>query len=84
MNIATALDQGALLEVLDALRNADAGDRITQAPPWPSAASRLSNQWYYNPAYFAIMQDCANALIGVWSENSLYRAVVVAVYGQPN
>ena len=26
-----ALDQSALLEVLDALRNADAGDRITQA-----------------------------------------------------
>jgi putative transposase len=26
-----ALDQSALLEVLDALRNADAADRITQA-----------------------------------------------------
>ncbi len=29
------------------------------------------------------MRDCANARIGVWSENSLDRTVVVAVYGQP-
>jgi len=43
----------------------------------------LINQWYYNPAYMAIMQDCANTAIGVWSENSLDRTVVVAVYGQP-
>ena len=43
----------------------------------------LINQWYYNPAYMAIMQDCANSVIGVWSENSLDRTVVVAVYGQP-
>src|SRR5207248_6250006 len=43
----------------------------------------LINQWYYNPAYFAIMSDCANTEIGVRSENSLDRTVVVAVYGQP-
>jgi uncharacterized protein YkwD len=43
----------------------------------------LINQWYYNPAYFAIMSDCANTEIGVWSENTLDRTVVVAVYGQP-
>ena len=30
-NIAMALDQSALLEVLDALRNAEAADRIKQA-----------------------------------------------------
>jgi hypothetical protein len=29
------------------------------------------------------MQDCRNTAIGVWSENSLDRTVVVAVYGQP-
>lgn len=29
------------------------------------------------------MSDCANSQIGVWSENSLNRTVVVAVYGQP-
>jgi hypothetical protein len=43
----------------------------------------ILNQWYYNPAYLAIMQDCGNTLMGVWSENSLDRTVVVAVYGQP-
>jgi uncharacterized protein YkwD len=42
------------------------------------------NQWYYRPDYMAIMSNCANAQIGVWSENSLARSVVVAVYGQPN
>jgi hypothetical protein len=42
----------------------------------------LINQWYYNPAYHAIMADCANTAMGVWSENSLDRTVVVAVYGK--
>ncbi|MFZ4372811.1 MAG: CAP domain-containing protein [Mycobacterium sp.] len=41
------------------------------------------NQWYDDPTSFAIMSDCANTFIGVWSENSLDRSVVVAVYGQP-
>jgi uncharacterized protein YkwD len=44
----------------------------------------LINQWYNNPADHAIMANCANTQIGVWSENSLDRTVVVAVYGQPN
>jgi uncharacterized protein YkwD len=43
----------------------------------------LINMWYYDPHDFAIMSDCANTLIGVWSENSLDRTVVVAVYGRP-
>jgi Cysteine-rich secretory protein family len=43
----------------------------------------LLNQWYYNPADFAIMSDCANTQMGVWSENSIDRTVVVAMYGQP-
>jgi uncharacterized protein YkwD len=43
----------------------------------------LLNQWYGNPAYLAIMRDCGNSQIGVWSENSLDRTVVVAVYGHP-
>ena len=43
----------------------------------------LINQWYYNPAYLAIMRDCANTVMGVWSANSLDRSVVVAVYGHP-
>lgn len=40
-------------------------------------------QWWYDPPSRAAMQDCANVAIGVWSENSLDRSVVVAVYGQP-
>lgn len=43
----------------------------------------ILDQWYYNPADFAIMSDCANTEIGVWSQNSFDRSVVVAVYGQP-
>jgi uncharacterized protein YkwD len=43
----------------------------------------ILHQWYYDPAAFAVMSDCANTAIGVWSENSLDRTVVVAVYGQP-
>jgi uncharacterized protein YkwD len=43
----------------------------------------LLNRWYYDPAAYAIMSNCANTDIGVWSENSLDRTVVVAVYGQP-
>ncbi len=43
----------------------------------------LINKWYYNPAYYAIMSNCAHTQIGVWSENSPDRTVLVAVYGQP-
>jgi uncharacterized protein YkwD len=42
----------------------------------------ILNQWYYDPTDFAIMSNCANTEMGVWSENSLDRSVVVAVYGQ--
>jgi uncharacterized protein YkwD len=40
-------------------------------------------QWWWDPPSRAAMQDCANTAIGVWSENSLARTVVVAVYGVP-
>lgn len=43
----------------------------------------IMNNWYYRPDYMAIMSNCANTQIGVWSENSFDRSVVVAVYGQP-
>jgi uncharacterized protein YkwD len=43
----------------------------------------LINLWYHNPAYKAIMADCANTRMAVWSENSWDRTVVVALYGQP-
>ena len=43
----------------------------------------LINRWYYNPEDSAIMSNCANSQMGVWSLNSPDRTVVVAVYGQP-
>lgn len=43
----------------------------------------IMNQWYYRADYMAIMSNCANTQIGVWSENSPDRSTVVAVYGQP-
>jgi hypothetical protein len=51
-------------------------------PALAMSGIELMRQWYYNPDYLAIMQDC-NSVMGVWSENSLDRTVVVAVYGQP-
>ncbi|MGV0906682.1 CAP domain-containing protein [Mycobacterium novum] len=43
----------------------------------------ILNQWWHDPRSRATMQDCAHTAIGVWSENSPDRSVVVAVYGQP-
>jgi hypothetical protein len=44
----------------------------------------IMGNWYYRPDYKAIMSNCANTQIGVWSENSVDRSVLVAVYGQPS
>lgn len=52
-------------------------------PALAMSGIELINRWYHDPAAFAIMSDCANTDIGVWSENSLDRTVVVAVYGKP-
>ncbi len=43
----------------------------------------ILGQWYWDPVAKATIENCANTAIGVWSENSLARSVVVAVYGQP-
>ena len=58
-------------------------ETVAVDPALAISGIELLNQWYYNPAYFAIMSNCANTQIGVWSENSPDRTVVVAVYGQP-
>ncbi len=52
-------------------------------PAMAISGMELINQWYYNPGDYAIMANCANTQIGVWSENSPDRTVVVALYGQP-
>ncbi|MCV6963098.1 CAP domain-containing protein [Mycobacterium intermedium] len=51
-------------------------------PAMAISGIEVLNQWYYNPGYMSIMSNCANNQIGVWSENSVDRTVVVAVYGQ--
>jgi hypothetical protein len=61
----------------------NAAETVAINPALAISGIELINQWYYNPAYKAIMSDCANTVLGVWSENSLDRSVVVAVYGQP-
>ena len=33
----------------------------------------IMNNWYYRPDYMAIMSNCANSQMGVWSVNSLDR-----------
>ncbi len=43
----------------------------------------ILNQWYWDPVAKGIIENCANTVIGVWTENSLSRSVTVAVYGQP-
>jgi uncharacterized protein YkwD len=43
----------------------------------------ILGQWYWDPVAKGIIEDCANTVIGVWTENSLSRSVTVAVYGQP-
>jgi len=58
-------------------------ETVAVNPALAISGVELINQWYYNPAYYAIMATCANTQIGVWSENRLDRTVVVAVYGQP-
>jgi hypothetical protein len=59
------------------------GETMAINPDLAINGIEILNQWYYRADYMAIMSNCANTQIGVWSENSLDRSVVVAVYGQP-
>lgn len=74
---------------LPAQRSAAAGYAGTVAetvainPALAISGIELMNQWFARPDYLAIMRNCDYSQIGVWSENSLDRTVVVAVYGQP-
>ncbi|HET9892103.1 MAG TPA: CAP domain-containing protein [Mycobacterium sp.] len=61
-----------------------AAETVAINPAIAISSLELVNQWYYNPDDMAIIRDCANTTIGVWSDNSIDRSVVVAVYGQPD
>jgi uncharacterized protein YkwD len=63
--------------------NGKVAETVAINPALAISGIELINMWYYDPNAFAIMSDCGNTLIGVWSANSLDRTVVVAVYGQP-
>jgi hypothetical protein len=60
-----------------------ASETVAINPALAISGVEIMNQWYYRSDYMAIMSNCANTQIGVWSESSLDRSVVVAVYGQP-
>ena len=60
-----------------------AAETVAINPAIAISSLELVDQWYGNPDDMAIIRDCANTSIGVWSDNSLDRTVVVAVYGQP-
>jgi uncharacterized protein YkwD len=60
-----------------------AAETIAINPAIAISSLELVNQWYYNPDDMAIIRDCANSSMGVWSDNSMDRTVVVAMYGQP-
>lgn len=72
--------------VADRARNAGyvgvVAETVAIDPALAMSGLELINQWYYRPDYKAIMADCANIDIGVWSESRLDRTVAVAVYGQ--
>lgn len=61
----------------------EVAETVAINPALAISGVELINQWYRNPTYLAIMRDCRYTAIGVWSENSLDRTVVVAVYGSP-
>jgi uncharacterized protein YkwD len=64
-------------------RGKKVAETIAINPALAISGIEILGQWYWNPAYLAIMQDCSYTEMGVWSEHLLDRTVVVAVYGSP-
>ncbi|MCT7660690.1 CAP domain-containing protein [Mycobacterium sp. CPCC 205710] len=62
----------------------EVGETVAINPALAMNNLEIIRQWYYDPADYAVMSDCAYSLIGVWTENMLDRTVVVAVYGDPS
>jgi hypothetical protein len=72
--------------VADRARNAGYDGAVAETvainPALAITGIEVISQWYYRPDYHAIMSDCANIDIGVWSESVLDRTALVAVYGK--
>ncbi len=58
-------------------------ETVAVNPALSITSLEVINQWHSDPGQLAIMQNCANTEVGVWSENSVNRTVLVAVYGHP-
>lgn len=58
-------------------------ETVAVHPALAVSGLELINTWYRDPQLLAVMRNCANTEIGVWSENRLDRTVVVAMYGHP-
>lgn len=67
----------------DAGFNGKVAETVATMPSIAINGIQILGQWWWDPPTRAIMQDCANTAIGVWTENSPDRSVTVAVYGQP-
>jgi uncharacterized protein YkwD len=71
----------------DRARNAGYPGQVAETvainPALAISGIELINMWFNNPVYLAIMRNCAYTQIGVWSDNSPDRTVVVVVYGHP-
>jgi len=67
----------------DAGFSGKAAETVAIVPAMAINGIQILGQWWWDPPSRALMQDCANTAIGVWSENSLSRSVLVAMYGQP-
>ncbi|TDH52923.1 CAP domain-containing protein [Mycobacterium eburneum] len=63
--------------------NAKASETVAITPALAISGMEILNQWWNDPVARQTMQNCSNSAVGVWSENSVARTVVVAVYGQP-
>lgn len=60
-----------------------AAETVAINPALAISGIEIINQWFFRPDYYAIMSNCANTQIGVWTESHWDRTVVTAVYGQP-
>ncbi len=73
--------------VADRARNAGYAGAVAETvainPALAISGVEILQQWMYRPDYMAIMSDCSNVDIGVWSANLVPdRSVVVAVFGK--
>src|SRR5882757_4278873 len=63
--------------------NGEVAETVAINPALAINNLEIIKQWYYNPDSLTIMQNCSYTKMGVWSENSLDRSVLVAMYGKP-